>query len=435
MGQIFNYFNPQLETLPRETLRAYQLERLRMLITELDGSNQFYTARLRAHGATAGDFTSFEHLRQFPFTTKQQLIEDQQNHPPFGTNLTYALSEYTRYHETSGTTGKPLKVLDTAESWDWWGQCWGYVLAASGLSSADRLFIAFSFGPFIGFWAAAEGARHISALMIPGGGRDSLQRLILMRESGATALVSTPTYALHLAEVARAAGFDLPALQLRATIHAGEPGASLPATKRKIEEAWGAPCYDHAGATEVGAHSFECQQQPGGTHINEAEFIAEVVDPETGRPVSAGEQGELVLTNLGRYAFPVIRYRTGDIVRVSEEKCECLRTWARCQGGIIGRVDDMVTVRGVNLFPSALENLVRAAGAIDEFRVTVTREKELDELNIEIECAQASNADETVRRLTNLISGSLGLRANVTTVERNSLPRFELKARRFHVKR
>ncbi|HZD56336.1 MAG TPA: hypothetical protein VE136_06425, partial [Anaerolineales bacterium] len=197
--------------------------------------------------------------------------------PPFGTNATFSESAYTRIHQTSGTTGAPLRVIDTQESWAWWGKCWGYILSGAGLTADDRLLIPFSFGPFIGFWAAVEGAKEIGALMIPGGGRDSLQRLHLLFELGATAICCTPTYALRLAEVAREAGIDLRKSPVRVTVHAGEPGANIPATKARIEKAWGVKCFDHAGASEVGAHSFECELQPEGNHIIESEFIVQVV--------------------------------------------------------------------------------------------------------------------------------------------------------------
>ncbi|MFQ5616491.1 MAG: phenylacetate--CoA ligase family protein, partial [Anaerolineales bacterium] len=404
------YFNEELETSSRERLVALQAERLYKLLLELENKNSFYTARLRALGAEVGDFTTLAALTKFPFTTKQELLDDQIANPPFGTNLTYPEHTYTRYHQTSGTTGKPLKVPDSAESWDWWGQCWGYVLAGAGLTADDRLFVAFGFGPFIGFWASIEGARQIGAMMVPGGGRDSLQRLQLMQDTGCTALCSTPTYALRLAEVAREANFDLSGLPVKATIHAGEPGANVPTTKKRIEAAWGAKCYDHAGATEIGAHSFECQVQPGGTHINEAEFIAEVIDPDTGEPIPAGQPGELVLTNLGRFCFPVIRYRTGDIVKLDDAVCDCGRTFVRCEGGVIGRRDDMLIVRGVNIYPSAIENLVLAFEEINEFRVTVTRERELDVLRIEIECLERCDRNVVANNVAASISRALGLR-------------------------
>ena len=206
-----------------------------------------------------------------------------------------------RIHQTSGTTGEPLRCLDTVESWNWWSRCWSSVYRAAGVTAADRVFFAFSFGPFIGFWSGYEGAQLIGALAIPGGGMSSSQRIRAMMVNDITVLVCTPTYALHLAEVAEEEGFDLAASSVNITIHAGEPGASLPTTKKRIEDAWGARCFDHAGATEVGAWGFECQVQ-SGVHINEGEFIAEVIDPATLEPAV---EGELVLTNLGRPGMPV----------------------------------------------------------------------------------------------------------------------------------
>ena len=426
-------FNPQVETAPREHLQNLQMQRLRALLTEIDGRNAFYSERLRAWQARPEDFQTPADVTRLPFTTKQDLAEDQAEHPPFGRNLTYPESRYTRFHQTSGTTGQPLQVLDTPESWDWWGRCWGYVLAGAGLTAEDRLFVAFGFGPFIGFWAAVEGARHVQALLVPGGGRDSLQRLQLMRDTRCTALCCTPTYALRLAEVAQQNGFDLHSLPIRATVHAGEPGANVPATKRLLEEAWGAKCYDHAGATEVGAFAFECEAQPGGMHFNEAEFIIEVVHPDTGRAVEVGEVGELVVTNLGRPGFPVLRYRTGDMVRLATGPCDCGRTFLRCEGGILGRYDDMRTVRGVNVYPSALENLVRRVPGVVEFRVTVAKKGALDTLRVELECGDGPEPSAVAQSVSDSIRHHLGLRPEVNVVPKNTLPRFELKARRFWV--
>lgn len=428
------YFDQTTEALPRERLAALQLEKFRAMLSELWGRNAFYTAKMKAAGVEPGDVRSLADLSRLPLTLKQELVADQEAHPPFGTNLTYPLEAYTRYHQTSGTTGAPLRVLDTAESWEWWGRCWAFVLAGAGLTAGDRLFTAFSFGPFIGFWAAVEGARKIGAMMIPGGGRDSLQRLELMRDAGATALCCTPTYALRLTEVARESGFDLGTLKVRASIHAGEPGANVPATKRRIEEAWGAKCYDHAGASEVGAHSFECEAQPGGIHAIESEFIVEVIDPGTGTPVPPGEHGELVITNLGRPCSPVLRYRTGDVVRLDRSPCECGRTFARFEGGILGRTDDMFTVRGVNVFPSAVENIIRRFPEVDEFRVAVHTVREMDEMHIEVEPVEGAHP-AIASAIAQAIDSALAFRPNVSVVPRGTLPRFELKARRFHLKR
>lgn len=427
------YFDEATETLARGPLAELQLKKLQTMMAELWGRNRFYTAKWKAMGAHPGDIRSLADLARLPMTTKSELMEDQAAHAPYGTNLTYPLEAYVRMHQTSGTTGEPLKVLDTEASWDWFGRCWGHVLAGAGVGAGDRLFMAFGFGPFIGFWSAVEGARKVGAVMIPGGGRDSVQRLELMRAAGATVLCCTPTYALRLAEVARETGFDLSTIPVRATVHAGEPGASVPATKKRIEESWDAKCFDHAGATEVGAHSFECQVQPGGTHLVESEFIAEVIDPATGSAVAPGERGELVITNLGRWGFPVIRYRTGDLVVVSTERCSCGRTSLRFEGGILGRADDMVTVRGVNVYPVGIENIIRRFREVDEFRVTVNKVKQMDEMDIEVELRESADP-AVVHEIARKLDSMLAFRPRVHHVAAATLPRFEMKARRFHVK-
>ncbi len=427
------YFDKTIETMPREQLQALQSQKLEALLGQIYGQNRFYTTKLKEAGAAPADIRSLDDLARLPLTTKSELLQAQADTPPFGSNATFPESAYTRFHQTSGTTGTPLRVLDTPESWDWWGRCWGYVLSGAGLTAEDRLFVPFSFGPFIGFWAAVAGAKQIGALMIPGGGRNSVQRLSLMRELGATAMCCTPTYALRLAEVARDEGIDLADIPMRITIHAGEPGANVPSTKARIQEAWSAQCFDHAGASEVGAHSFECAEQPEGTHVIESEFIAEVLDPKTGKTVPAGETGELVITNLGRIGYPVIRYRTGDLVRLNPSVCACGRTFARFDGGVLGRADDMVIIRGVNVFPSAVENLVRRCEAVDEFQVTVFTQREMRELSIDVEVAKTADAEGARAAVAQMLLDALGLRPAVRVVPRGSLPRFELKAKRFKI--
>ncbi len=427
------YFDSTIETLPRAQLAALQLRKLQTMLTELWGKNAFYTRKFQAAGLHPDALRSLDDLAQFPFTLKRELIQDQSECPPFGTNLTYPLNQYVRFHQTSGTTGAPLRVLDTAEDWNWWSTCWSYVLSGAGLCADDRLFAAFSFGPFIGFWAAVEGARKIGAMMIPGGGRDSLQRLELMRDAGATAICCTPTYALRLLEVARENNFDMNSLHIRATVHAGEPGASVPETKARIEAGWHAKCFDHAGASEVGAHSFSCESQ-AGIHLIESEYIAEALDRETGKPVAPGQVGELVITNLGRLGFPIIRYRTGDLVRMNIEPCQCGRTFARFEGGVLGRADDMTTVRGVNVYPMAVEKLIVDFHQVVEYRITVQRVREMDEMDIEVELTD--DADRALpTAIAQNIYHALSFRPNVRVVEHGTLPRFELKAKRFFVKK
>ena len=428
------FFDRELETLSRPALQRLQLDRLQALLAEVASSNAFYQRKWREAGA--GDVTSMRTLDEFrrlPFTTKRELLQDQLDHPPFGTVLTYPLDRYSRFHMTSGTTGRPLRWLDTPESWQWWIRCWTFVYRAAGVGPQDRVFFAFSFGPFIGFWSAFDAATQLGALALPGGGQDSVLRLRTLRENGATVLVCTPSYALRLAQVAREQGLDPADSPIRVTIHAGEPGASIPGTKRRIEELWGARCFDHCGMTEVGATGFECAVQPGGVHINESEFIAEVIDPLTGAPAPDG-QGELVLTNLGRWGSPVLRYRTGDLVRLTTAPCACGRTFARLDGGILGRVDDMLIVRGVNVFPSVIEDIVRRHPAVDEFRIEVFKQDELDQIRVLLEIDDAHHdagaRDGTVDAVAEGVRTSFGLRVETRAVPVGTLPRFELKARR-----
>ncbi|MDP7613867.1 MAG: AMP-binding protein [SAR324 cluster bacterium] len=428
------YFEETVETMPRKALEALQIEKLCSMLEQIYGRNRFYTDKLDAAGIHPDSIQTLDDLRRLPLTEKSELVQAQSDALPFGSNTTFEESAYSRFHQTSGTTGTPLRVLDTPESWDWWGRCWGHVLAGAGLTENDRMFVPFSFGPFIGFWAAVEGAQKINALMIPGGGRDSLQRLHLMKELGATAMCCTPTYALRLAEVAQESSFDLSEIPLRTLIHAGEPGANVPATKVRIESVWNAKCYDHAGASEIGAHSFECEVQPNGTHVTESEFIVEVLNPETLEPVPAGEQGELIITNLGRIGYPVIRYRSGDLVVLNQQKCTCGRSYARFEGGVLGRADDMVVVRGINVFPSAVENLVRQCESVEEFRITVTTDREMGNLAIELELSKNANPESARKTVDQAIQNGLSLRPEITLVPSGSLPRFEMKAKRFHLK-
>ena len=411
----------------RCVLVASQLGRLREVLVPVMTDNVFYREKLAGAGLSGpGDVQSLEDYRRLPFTTKEELSADQDACRPYGTNLTFPVANYIRVHQTSGTTGNPLRWLDTPESWEWFSGCWRQVYRGAAVTCADRLFFAFSFGPFIGFWTAHEGARQIGAMAITGGSMSSIQRLQAINEHRATVLICTPTYALHLAEVAEAEGIDIAGSSIRTTIHAGEPGAGLPSARRRIEAAWGARCYDHAGATEVGAWGFECATRTG-MHVNEAEFICEIIDPDTG---AHAEEGELVLTNLGRVGMPVIRYRTGDRVKRAQGVCACGSWFLRLDGGVIGRIDGAMIIRGVIVYPSSIENVVRAFPEVTEFAVDVHRRRSLDEMEICLETGKET-AHAVANEVAKELRRALGIRARVRSVTRNSLPRYELKANRF----
>jgi phenylacetate-CoA ligase len=413
---------PLLQSASRDEIETFQLNRLRTGLRRALPGNAFYQRRLgeRARQPLA-DFDAF---RRLPFSDKADLVNDQSENPPYGSNLSFPLRDYVRLHQTSGTTGHPLKILDTTESWDWWADCWTEILHAAGVTNDDIVYLAFSFGPFIGFWSAYEGAKRVGALVIPGGGQTSAQRMRSIIDTQATVLICTPTYALHLAEVGRAEGIDPATTNIRVTIHAGEPGASIPNTRRRIEELWGARAYDHIGMTEMGAYGFTCLNQDA-VHVNEAEFIAEILDPVTNEPVAEGERGELALTNLGRWGSPAIRYRTGDLVQRGPTHCPCGRTYLTLPGGVLGRVDDMLIVRGVNVYPSSIEDVLRGFPEVEEYRITRVKSGALDEIELEVECPEAVASAVAVA-----LRQALSLRVPVRAVAAGTLPRYELKARR-----
>jgi len=415
----------------RQVIQQHQVQRLRQMLQVVLPTNRFYQKKFGQQSLS--DVASLEILKGLPFTTKSELVQDQADHPPYGSGLTFPLERYIKVHRTSGTTGAPMYWLDTEESWDWFAGCWIDVFRAAGVHSGDRVFFAFSFGPFVGFWSGWDGARKVGALAISGGGQSTLQRLQAIVDYRATVVVGTPTYALHMAAEAAKEGIDLAGgSEVKKIVVAGEPGANVPSTKKKIEEAWGAKCYDHTGATEVGAWGFECEPQPGGVHINENEFITEVVNKETGETAAEGERGELIITNLGRIGSPVIRYRTGDLVQPSYRPCVCGRPYVFLEGGVLGRVDDMVVVRGINVYPSAVEGILRGIAEIEEFRVDVLETEGLSEMKLTLEpkAGLGSTAD-LERKAVDGMKNGLGLRPSVVIVPPNTLPRFELKARRF----
>jgi phenylacetate-CoA ligase len=399
-----------------EERRRAQWDRIAAKLPELQRQNAFYRAKLPK---------AARELRDLPFTTKAELSEDQAAHPPFGSNLTYPIERYVRLHQTSGTTGRPLRFLDTADSWEWWRECWQPIYRAAGVTAADRIFFAFSFGPFVGFWSAFAGAERLGALCLTGGAMTTIERVAAIVATEATVLMATPTYALRLADAAREEGIDLARSALRVSIHAGEPGASIPATRERIEKELGVEAFDHTGATEIGAHGFSCSARDG-VHINESEFIAEILDARSGEARDEGE-GDLVLTNLGRWGMPVIRYRTGDRVTAVRGSCSCGRSLVKLAGGIAGRVDDMVTVRGVNVFPSAIEAIVRRFDEVGEYRVELARVREMDELRCTIEAPA-----DVAERVASAIHRELGIRCLVESVTPGTLPRFEMKAKRFN---
>jgi phenylacetate-CoA ligase len=430
------YWNPDHETATRDEIDALQVRKLRNLLDWTHAQVPYHSKRLSDAQVTADSINSLDDLRRIPFMTRDEWMQGQLDQPPYGPILAAPEEAAIRYHLTSGTTGKtPIRVLDSMKDWEWITEMWCYGFWGFGVRPKDVVFFAFSYGTFVGFWGAHYACEKLGCLVLPGGNMTTEARLHQIFDMNATVVCSTPTYALRMAQEARSLGLDLVNGPVDRLILSGEPAGSIPATKGLIEEQWGAKAGDTAGMTELGTiMMFECDHQPGGAHIIEDHYIEEVIDPDSGEPVGYGEPGERVVTSFGRGFIPVIRYRTRDLVlKVPGSTCSCGRTFDIYEGGIRGRVDDMKLVRGTNVYPRAVEAIVREYEVIDEFQIYLhTVDGIRDEIEVRVEIPDANaDADTILRELgTTLAEAHEGLRFGVTRVENESLPRFELKAKR-----
>ncbi len=390
--------------------------------------NAFYKNKFAKLDLT---FLTLDRFEQLPFTTKSELMGGDQNE--FAANLTFSPDRYTRFHRTSGTSGSPMIILDTAEDWEHWIEGWQYVLDAAEVGPQDRAVMAFSFGPFVGFWSAFDAAIARGLMVVPTGALSTAARLELIQTIHATVIFCTPSYALHLAEIAEQTNIDLRQTSVNKIIVAGEPGGSVRAIRSKIQSAWNATVIDHAGASEVGPWGFPDAHHQG-LFVNETMFYAEVIRIENQSLIArenlptVSDSGdaplaELVLTTLNRNGCPVVRYRTGDLVRpCNHPDCGFLFL----AGGVLGRTDDMMIIRGVNVFPSSIEQIIREFPEVAEYRLTAFRSGPMDQLKIEIESSQNLND-----AITEQLRIRLGLRVDVVRVASETLPRFQGKGRRF----
>jgi phenylacetate-CoA ligase len=431
------YWNPKTETMPPEDLARLKLARLRSLCEWAEAKCAFHRRKFREARFSPSHLKSLDDIRRIPFTTREEWMENQASKPLFGDLLAAPEEAAIRYHLTSGTSGRqPLRVLDGMKDWEWIAECWCYGFWAFGIRPKDTVFFAFSYGSFIGFWGAHYGCEKMGALVLASGNMTTENRVKQILEMGATTVCATPTYALRLAQTAREMGLDLPSSRVDKLIVSGEPAGSIPAVKRMLEEQWGAKCGDTAGMTEIGTIMiFECSHQPGGTHIIEDHFIEEVLDPKSLVPVPYGQEGERVVTSFGRGFIPLLRYRSGDLVKkVPHTVCRCGRTWDVYEGGILGRTDDMKLIRGTNVYPRAVESIVREVRDVDEFQIVVWRKDNVqDEITVKLELRASFAGDPAplLERLgKDLAAAHEGLRFNVEQVPHGTLPRFELKAKR-----
>jgi phenylacetate-CoA ligase len=417
------------ENLGRPELTRLQEQRFGHLLQILPRSG-FYVDKLDRAGIDLASVGGLADLKRLPFTTKAELLQEMEQHPPYGRFLTEEVHQYRRQHQTSGTSGRPLRWLDTASSWSALLDTWTAFFRIIGMRPEDRAFFPFSFGPFLGFWTAFDAAARFGCLCLPGGGMSTTARLRFLLDNQANVVFCTPTYALRMAEVAQQEGIDLTGAKVRAIVVAGEPGGSIPATRERIEAAWHARVHDHSGMTEIGPLSIECPVQPGALHPLESDFLIEVIDPDSQQLLPAGSPGELVVTTLHRLASPLVRYRTGDLVCVGEQPCRCGRALVRLEGGIRGRADDMIVLRGNNFHPSALQTIVHRFAEVAEYRVEVDRSGALPVLRIEVEPHGTDNGVGLADQVAQAVRDQLLFRAEVRTVPPGTLPRFEMKAQR-----
>jgi phenylacetate-CoA ligase len=437
MSAASEFWNPKNEQLPRADLERLQLLKLRRRLEWAHARSPFHRRKLDAAGVKPDSIRSLQDLERIPFTTREEWMESIAGTPLFGELLASPAEQAVRYHLTSGTSGRmPLRVLDGMKDWQWIAECWCYGFWGFGVRPADTVFFAFSYGSFIGFWGAHYACEKMGCLVIPSGNMSTENRVKQIVEMGATVVCSTPTYALRMAETARGMGIDLRQSKVKRLLLSGEPAGSIPASRKLIEDAWGAVCGDTAGMTELGTIMvFECSRRPGGLHIIEDHYIEEVIHPETLRPVGYGEKGERVVTSFGRGFVPVLRYRTSDMVeKVEAASCRCGRSFDLYRGGILGRWDDMRKIRGTNVYPRAIEAIVREYAEVDEFQILFHRVGTTDEVTVRVELRPGAGGEFAglqSRLAADLAAAHENLRINVEQAPAGELPRFELKAKRF----
>ncbi|MGB9299843.1 MAG: phenylacetate--CoA ligase family protein [Anaerolineae bacterium] len=433
----YAYWNPITETLPRDKLMELQFRKFQKIVGWAYEHSKFHRQLYQDARLEPGDIKTWDDIRKVPKVEKSMMRDIQRKEPfPYGDMLCVPLERVTEFHQTSGTTGQPVYQADTWQDWEWWSEAWSYIMYAQGFRDTDRVFLPFGYNIFVAYWAGHYGGEKMGCEVVPGGVLDTEARILKMQELRTTALMATPTYVLGMADTARGMGID-PAkdLQVKRILCAGEPGASILATKQRMEEAWGAKVHDHVGATEIGAWAYECTAQPGGLHINEALFLTELEDLATGEPITEpGRRGKLIITALDRMAQPCIRFDSKDVTEWADEPCPCGRTFRVIKGGVVGRADDITKVKGVLLAPSAVEEVVRSFPELgDEFEVEVTKKGDIDVITLKVELRpEAEGQRESVEaKLVEQLRLKTNLRYNLEFHDYGTLPRYVLKSKRF----
>ncbi len=422
-----------METLPPAQLREVQLLKLRRMVQWAWQNSPFYREKFDSAGVKPGDIQSLDDLRKLPLTSKSEWLTAQGSElPTFGRTAALPEVDVIRYHQTSGTSGNPIRLAFSLRDWNVWLECWGYGLSAAQLTARDRILVCFPFNLFVGWWGGQDAARLLGCRVYSGGGMSSLERLTVVRDHHITALMGAPSYLLRLARSAETElGLKPAEMGVRRLICGAEAGGSIPATRKRLEEAWKAEVFDHLGASEVGPWGYECSDHPGGIHICEAFFLLEFVDPVTLQPVAPGELARVVITSLEKYAQPVIRWDLKDLVRLSESSCPCGRTFRRVEGGILGRADDLIKIRGVLLSPQAVENVVRTFEQIRDYRVIISQGREMDELTIQVETGlEGEELKGLMEDLVTALKLKTHLRFAADFLPEGRLPNQEVKTQR-----
>ena len=427
--------HPEIEFMSREQLRKLQFERLKQTVERVYDNVPVYKEKLQAKGVEPGDIKSLDDLKLLPFTVKQDLRDNY----PFGL-FAVPMNDVVRVHVSSGTTGKPTVVGYTQNDIDAWAELIARCVAMTGGGKGDVVQVGYGYGLFTGGLGLHYGAERLGATVIPISGGNTKRQLMLMEDFGTTILCCTPSYALFLSEEAAENGIDLINGKLKAGIFGAEPWSEN--MRKELEKGLGIKAYNIYGLSEIMGPgvAMECECQCG-MHIMEDFFIPEIIDPETGEPLPFGAKGELVFTTITKQAFPLLRYRTRDISVLREEKCECGRTFVRMDR-VMGRTDDMLIIRGVNVFPSQIESVLLEIGETEpHYLLVVDRQGSLDNLEVWVEVSEKMFSDE-VRKLEELekklrheIASVLGISAKIKLVEPKTIPRSEGKAKRVVDKR